>query len=300
MKNKTKRHFPFGLFFVNLLILIIMSALILMSYFYFIGKSRITEIENDTRNYSIILTEAFASTAELSYRRNNYLKLRTLFQEKIQDNIIDEAFFVLTNGKIIVHSSKSIAKRLKGNIVNDELAYNIDLILLPLKRNIWGTRFLDYHIMEKRIPFKRDLTRLIKRYLYKKIDIVGWLITRAVVVKSKAVGSMNLIISKDRIYTFLLQHINKCKQLSIFFLVASIALSSLISIIIYIRDRGLMRGRAEEYIIDLESAQVPAPFRGESIGIVKKRSKIIAKRLNERELLNVNKIIKDAIPITKM
>ena len=60
------------------------------------------------------MAEAFARVAEFSYSTKKYSSLKTLFHEKIEENTIDEAFFVLSDGKIIVHSSTTAEKELMG------------------------------------------------------------------------------------------------------------------------------------------------------------------------------------------
>ncbi|MDY6970258.1 MAG: hypothetical protein SVR08_16615, partial [Spirochaetota bacterium] len=171
-KKETRKRFSFLLFFITSLLLLLFSAGVSIGYFYYVGKSRIKEIEDYTRDYSITLADAFTNVAELSYNRRNYSKLKILFQEKINKNIIDEAFFVLADGKIIAHTDKKTTKSLKGNIATDEFAYNLDLILYPLRIKSKQAQFFDYHIFNKEIPFSKDFKRIIKTYLYKKIDIV--------------------------------------------------------------------------------------------------------------------------------
>ena len=310
MKNKKKRNIiPVGIFTITLLILLIISSIMIGGYFYFTTKKRIIETENYTRNYSILVIEAFVRVAELCYKTRNYSKLRILFQEKIDKNIIDEAFFVLHDGKIITHSNKTISKSLNGNIVNDEFAYNIDLILMPLKSKIWGTRFLDYYIIDKKVPFKKRITKLIKKYIYKKIDMAGWLTTKAVIVKGRAVGSVNLIISKDRIYNILQQHIKESRRISIIMIFTAFIVSIFISTIVFFRYRNLNRISSKEDMLDIKNL-----YRMRDKEFFPQRDIItrndketpiedgitpgIVKVFDESALLNLNRTIKDAIPIS--
>ncbi len=242
MKDYRKRNIiPVGIFFLIFLFMLILSAAIVSGYSYFEVKNRITEIEENTRNYSIPLAEAFADLAELSYRDRNYSKLKKLFRDKINANIIHEAFFVLSDGRIIVHSDKKIEKELKGNIATDEFAYNIDLIMLPIWTKTRSVQMMDYHIYnyDINLPFNSEITKLFKKYIYSKIDVSGWLVTCGVYSKGRGVGCVSFIISKDRIYKFLLEHLNNIRKLSVILLVVSFAVSFLLSIVIFIRYRSL-------------------------------------------------------------
>lgn len=210
-------------------------------YFYQSGLSKIKDIETYNKNYSITLAEAFADVAELSYGKKNYARLKTLFRGKIQENTIDEAFFVLRDGKLIVHSNKSIEKDLRGNIANDEFAYNIDLILWPLKRKSKKVMFTPYNIMGKTAPFTREEKSIIKQYYYKDINVLGWLVTRAVFYQGKPVGTVNFLIYNDRIYEFLRNHINMAKQYMLYALAGAFCLSFFISLIVLLRYRSIQK-----------------------------------------------------------
>jgi uncharacterized membrane protein affecting hemolysin expression len=87
-----------------------------------------------TREYSTAVAEALADVAEMSYRLKDYSKLQDLFREKLNENLIDEAFFVLADGRLIAHSNSETAKNLGGYLAADEFTYNMDLILGPVLR----------------------------------------------------------------------------------------------------------------------------------------------------------------------
>ncbi|MBN2400861.1 MAG: hypothetical protein JXN64_00530 [Spirochaetes bacterium] len=256
-EKKIKNVVPVGIFLIDLFILLLLSAAISFAYFYFEARNRTAEIEKYTRSYSIPLIEAFANVAELSYKDNDLDKLKRLFREKIKANIIDEAFFVLSNGKIIVHSDSVIEKELKGNIATDEFAYNTDLIMLPIWTKVNHAQFMDYHIYNpnKKIPFKKDVIRLLKQYIYAKIDVSGWLVTRAVYVKGKSIGCVSFIISKDRIYKFLLEHYNICVKLAIVLAILSFIISFTVSVIIFIRYRSINKRKYLSMIKDNNSSK---------------------------------------------
>ena len=224
------------------MLLIIESGIALSGsiiYFLHTGKKRIAVIEKYTKNYSINMAEAFADVASLSYKAKKSTRIKLLFQKKIRENTIDEAFFALNNGTLVAHSSKKIEKELKGNIANDEFSYNVDMILWPSRRRIKEVQFTDYNIISKRVPFRRDYRMLIKKHLYSKIESPGWLVSRAVFVKNKPVGTVNFIISRDRIYNFIKSHFEKSKK--VYFIAQAIALiiSLIVSLVVLLRYRSI-------------------------------------------------------------
>ena len=237
IKKFRKVFFPVGIF---LMLFIIQSAAVFVSvsaYFVHTGKKRISDIENYTRNYCITMAEGFSSLAELSSKTKNYKNLRELFQEKLRENTVDEAFFVLPNGKIIVHSNKDAEKNLEGNIANDEFLYNLDTIFKPLKKNSSEVFFDNYNYIGKDVPFERDERMLLKKYLYEDVDKSGWIVVRAVFNKKKPVGSVGFIISKERIYGFIKTHIAETYRILFIALISSFSISVIISIIIFVRYR---------------------------------------------------------------
>ena len=167
MKKNKRNIIPIGIFLILFLSMLILSAFITGTYFYFEAKNRIAEMERNTRAYSIPLAEAFADVAELCYKDNKPERIKTLFREKIRENIIDEAFFVLTDGSIVVHSDENIEKELKGNIATDEFAYNIDLIMFPVWTKVEHAQFMDYQAYNsKKIFSDRRVIKLFKKYIY--------------------------------------------------------------------------------------------------------------------------------------
>jgi hypothetical protein len=240
-----KKVFPVGIFLILFFIESLVAAGACLSYFIYAGRNRISDIENYTRNYSIPMAEAFANVAELSHQKKSFTRLKRLFRKKINENAIDEAFFVLRDGTIVVHSDASIEKRLNGNIANDELAYNLDLILKPMIKGSRDIQFTEYNIVGTEPPFRRQVRMLMKRHLYNKIDNTGWLVSRAVFRKGKPVGTVNFIISKQKIYRFLYAHIEDCATILIYSLLGALALSLTVSLIVLLRYRGIQRKTAE-------------------------------------------------------
>ena len=229
-------------------------------YFYQTGLTRIKDIENYNKSYSITLAEAFADVAELSYGKKNYKKLKKLFREKIQDTTIDEAFFVLKNGKIIVHSDKEVEKSLRGNIANDEFSYNIDLILWPVKKKSKEVMFTPYNIMGKRPPFTREQRMYIKKYYYKEIETLGWLVTRAVYYRNKPIGTVNFLIYNDKINQFLEKHASQAMFTFFCAVAGSFVLSLIISLIVLIRYRSIQKNMIAATGVD--TAPQFAPDKG--------------------------------------
>lgn len=252
-KNKTssrKTSFPAAIFLIVFIIQLTAASGGIFAYFYSDTKSSIADIEGYTVNYSKTMAEAFASVAELSYRTKNYSSLKSLFREKIEENTIDEAFFVLQNGTLIVHSNTTTEKRLRGNIANDEMSYNLDLILQPVKGGSRELFFSNYNIIEKKIPFNRSEREMIQKYLYKDINTSGWLFTKAVFHKNKPVGSVNFIVDKGRIYNLIHTAIDNIQKLLLVAAAASFAIALITSLIIMIRFRKSAALIADDQIID--------------------------------------------------
>ncbi len=241
-KTKLKRlFFPVGIFLLMFIAESIIGTAGVVSYFYFSGKRNLSKIEKYTINYSKTMAEAFTRVAEFSYSTKKYSSLKTLFHEKIEESTIDEAFFVLNDGKLIVHSSTTIEKELIGNIASDEMSYNLDMILFPVKTKNRDLILNNYNIINKIIPFKRNEKDFLKKYVYKDLNSTGWLFTKAVYFKDKPVGTVNFIVSKDRVYASINESINQAKHYSILVVMASMIISFFVSLIILFRYRSIQK-----------------------------------------------------------
>ncbi len=240
-KNVQKTGFPFGITIFILVISLLVSAGISSAYFYFTSRKGIEDITMDTEKYSRTLAEAFAEVAELAYRSRQYKRLYSLFQEKIQANIIDEAFFVKDDGNIIVHSSRERSEELKGNILTEEFYYNIDLILYPIRKKSRDVFFRDYQFAGKPVPYKRDIRKLLKEYIYPRIDVRGWLVNRAVYARGKSVGTVNFLISKDGIYSLIETTYREAVYILVGMSVASLLFSIITGLFIHARYRQIAR-----------------------------------------------------------
>jgi len=253
-KKKLKRLiFPVGIFLLMFITESIIGTTGIVSYFYFSGKKNISEIQNYTINYSKTMAEAFARVAEFSYSTKKYSSLKTLFHEKIEENTIDEAFFVLGDGKIIVHSSTTAEKELKWNIATDEMAYNLDMILLPIQTKNSDLILNNYNIINKTIPFNRQERDLLKKYVYNDLNSTGWLFTKGIFVKGKPAGTINFIISKDRIYTSIHTSIDQAKYYTLMVVTVSMILSFFVALVVLFRYRAIQRNALGSYTYD-ESA----------------------------------------------
>ena len=239
-KRKLKRIiFPAGVFFVLFLIESIIGIAGVSSYIYLADKKNIADIENYTINYSKTMAEAFARVAEFSYSGEKYTALKALFHEKIEENTIDEAFFVLSNGKIVVHSNTTTEEKLKWNIASDEISYNIDMILNPVHTKSHDLILNNYNIIDKFVPLKKWERIILRKYVYKDINYNGWLFTKCIFHKEKPIGTVNFIISKERIYTSIRQSIDMLRFYSILIIVVSVITSFLISLIVFFRYRSI-------------------------------------------------------------
>lgn len=241
-----KSLFPVGIFFMLFLIETIMAAGAAGAYFLYAGAGRISEIEADTRSHAVNLAEALGGAAELSYRAKNYSRLKKLFQEKIGERTIDEAFFILRSGKLIAHSDPQAEEKLKGTMAGGGSAYNLDLILQPVTSNSTGVLFTDYNIVSRPVPFERSQQDLIRHYLYRGIDSSGWLASRAVYGRKKPVGTVGFIISKTRIYAFIRDHVDRTLQVFRIALAAAFLVSLTVSLVVYARYRGIRRRALDE------------------------------------------------------
>ena len=258
-----KKIFPAGIFLLLFMTELIISAGVIWFYFINTGKKEIQAIDDSTRIYSKTMIHAFADISELCYSSGKYRRLNDLFQNKIRENAFDEAFLVLNNGKLKAHSSKSVKKSLNGNIATDEFTYNIDMILLQAKKKSKEAVFLGYNLINNTIPFERRHRFFLKEYMYKEIDQNGWLCSKAVYHKKKPVGTVNILISKDKIYSFINSHIQACLYYLKIATAGSAVISLIISIIVLLRYRSIQEKTFRETEREMPVIDI-TPERGES------------------------------------
>ncbi|HSV98038.1 MAG TPA: hypothetical protein VLM75_14045 [Spirochaetota bacterium] len=231
----TQRGFPLGVLFVMLLLLAALSIAASAGYFYYTCTGAIRDTVDATRKHSTELIEALGSVAELSYAGKSYGSLRLLLREKIKGNNGMVAFFTLADGSIKAHSSPEDEKAVAGNIAGDEFAYNRDQIFLPLAGKANEVHFLEYNIIARSVPFDRRQREFIKRFFYPAIGSTGWLATRAVYHRGKPVGTINFIISKDRVYSVITNTAAGARKLLTLLLLGSLLASLIVSLMVFLR-----------------------------------------------------------------
>jgi hypothetical protein len=279
-----------------------------VSYFVYTARTNIKEMESAVRSYITPLTIAFADVAEISYRTRRIQRLRSLFHKKFEHRIMVEAFFVLKNGKLVVHSSRETAKRLKGNLATDEFSYNLDMILRPAYRKSRKVIFTDYNIISKPVPFSGIELSLLKRFVYPTIEVSGWLSSMAVFKKKRPVGTVSFIISKEKIYSFIKKQIERSTRLLVASLILAFSVSLLVSLVVLARYRSLQK-KALKYggfsgykrIGDYDSGSV----QGEVYDLTMAEEQARIPRSSDRKMhsrrnnssLDLDGQIKDAIPV---
>ncbi len=296
-KDRKKKGFPWGIFLAVFILLGILSLGASTGYIWYIGRSRLQVAERYNKKYFTTMVEALANVAELSYSTGNYSKLRALLAEKMGGNGGIEAFFVLSDGKIVAHSNSETEKALQGNIANDEFAYNLDLILLPLRNNGKETLYLEYSILDRKIPFTREQRLLIKKFLYPGIQSTGWLATRAVYYKGKAIGTLNYIIAKDRIYEIIIRLSREAMILLSVLQSFSAAISLFVAVVAHLRYRRLLKPAAPE-LPEVKAALAEAA-RKSGMAPAEEIHYEAALFPEKTTVPEPHKTIKDAIPIVK-
>jgi hypothetical protein len=310
VKPGGKMLFPIGIFFMLLVIESIMAAGAAFAYFLYAGAGRITEIEADAGSYSRTLAEALGGAAELGYRAKNYSRLRTLFHKTIEERTIDEAFFILKSGKVIAHSDPLVEEKLKGAVAADNRAYDLELILRPVREKSTEVVLTDYAIASQPVPFDSGQRDLIRQYLYRGIDSSGWLATRAVYGKKKPVGAVGFIISKARIHDFIRKHVDRTLQVLRLALAASFLVSLIVTLAVFARYRSIRKRALAEVRRatpgagdELYDMTIAAPCAdGNDSAIVVNLSDLVEERDYEAVLaagrpgLSLGRKIKDAVP----
>ena len=209
MKKVKRRKFPFMILIIAFLIEVAAVSACLAVYFIRSGKIMAADAERNTKNYSAALAEALSEGIGKVYKGNKTPSLQNLFYNRINKDIIDEAFFVLNNGKILLHSRKAYPENLGGNISNGEFAYNIEMILYPSMKNTKEILFSNYNLIDTENPpnFDPRVKKLLKQYICPDtdstgclIDSTGWLTSKAVFYKNKPIGTISFIISKQKIF----------------------------------------------------------------------------------------------------
>jgi len=262
MKKVKHRRFPFIILIIIFLIEAIVVNACLVVYFIHSGKIITADIERYTKNYSMTLVETLSEAVSETYMEKKTSSLQDLFYNRINKDIIDEAFFVLSNGKIIFHSLKTHSENLGGNIGNDEFTYNMEMILYPVLQNTKEVLFADYNVIGTKNPFDFDprVKKFLKQHIYSTIDSTGWLISKAVFYKNKPVGAVSFIISKQKVFDAIIERFEEVKKYWIFGMAGSAVFSFVIALIFALSIRRryiepviateIHRSDAEEYIAE--------------------------------------------------
>jgi len=129
----------------------------------------------------------------------------------------------------------------------DEMAYNLDMILLPVQTKNSDLIFNNYNIINKTIPFNRQQRDLLKKYVYSDLNSTGWLFTKGIFVKGKPAGTVNFIISKDRIYTSIHSSIKQAEYYSLLVVTVSMVLSFFVALIVLFRYRSIQKNALGSY-----------------------------------------------------
>lgn len=301
--------FPLSIFLILYIIMVWLSIAISLGYFYVEGKRSVSNIIEYTREYSLPLSEAITGIAGLCYEKKDYSALRELLKSGTIKKNIHEAFFVLADGTIIAHSDIERVRELKGNIANDEFAYNIDQIFLPLKSKSEKAQFFDYNINDKNIPFHSDVIRLLKRYFHDKFDVDGWLVTRAVYSRGEGIGCVGMLMGKERIYNTIKDQLNNTYYLAGILFFFSVIISFFISILVNMRYRGIIKDLKEQdgvmYGIQSDNIIKDAIRIKESDSPHKDKHELSWEMTVpviediENDAVRDKKTIKDAIPVTR-
>ncbi|MCX7677955.1 MAG: hypothetical protein N2316_01930 [Spirochaetes bacterium] len=304
MSTTTPQRFPLAGLFVIFAVMLIGSSFITVGYFYFAVRDRITTAVETIKSVAIPLCESLVELAAMSYKLRDYSSFKSLVHTKIHENIIDEAFFVLKDGTIVAHSKRGVENELKGNILYDEFAYNIDLILAPLRDNSKEMRIINYNIIGKEIPFKRYQRIFLKHKIYRDIDSTGWLVTKAVFIaqkgKEEPIGTVNFLISKERIYKEIFIVADHSKMLMGALSILSFIGALIISLYMYVKYRKLKLFVADKKIDDKIPQKVEEvvafPLDESILDVSFSEEK---NRGFEEKPINIAKPIRDAIPVRK-
>jgi hypothetical protein len=255
MKKVKRKRFPAVIFIFLLFAYSIAVSAGLAVYFIHSGRIITSGIEQYTKKYSVTLAEAVSESAASAYSTKKTGPLVDLLENRIREDVIDEAFFVLNNGKIIAHSKKTQDKSLGGNLSNDEFSYNLEMILYPSMQKTKEVLFTNYHLIDKSNPFDvydARIKKALKQYLYNGIDSTGWITSKAVFYKGKPVGTVSFIISKARIFDAIISRFEEIKKYWKYGMAGSAAFSLLIALMITFSAGRRCKNKYETFRTDAE------------------------------------------------
>lgn len=231
---------PVGIFLMLFFIEAAVAAGVSLAYFIHTGSSGIREIESYVRSYSLPLADELSAEAGASLKKKDFSRVRSLLREKADEGLIDEGFLLLNEGGRAVHVANRSGEESPGN----RWSHSAELILSPARRKSRETAIIDYSVPFVGLPFVDDIRLPLKRFFYSGIDSNAWLVTRAVFQEGKPEGAVGFIIGKQKIYTFLESHIRFTLRILAAGLGAALAISLVVSFVVFLRYRSLRRGGA--------------------------------------------------------
>ncbi|MDA3899771.1 MAG: hypothetical protein PF637_04550 [Spirochaetes bacterium] len=185
-------------------------------------------------------TENFINSVYSAVNRRSFAEI-----QKKAESLLGKApsqakysFIVLKNGTLIGHSSKTESERLSGNIAADEFAYNLDLILHPLKINLNSTFQSDYYIVDYKPPFSDNELRKLKHYTTHDIDKNGTLLSRRFQSSDRGEGVISIISTKKGVYTHIKEQLRKLSNIRYIIFGMSFLINTLLATILFIVLRG--------------------------------------------------------------
>ncbi|HOE19558.1 MAG: hypothetical protein KBG92_00940 [Spirochaetes bacterium] len=241
MNEKNIIKFPYLFVAILFISLFILSSSIAIFFKYKELTADITNFVVETHNISKTLITMYSDAAGLAYTTKSTYKLVSLFHQQQSLRGIKEIFFVLDNGTIVAHSDEAKKSELNGNIANDEFTYNIDMILYPHSVKSGQLFINDYFMPDITIPFSKEMRTFIKRFIYKDIDTNSWLVSKAVFINGKSVGTANCIIVKEPVYQIIDSSFNEIMIIIAIICGVSFFTSLIAGVIVYTRQKKVYR-----------------------------------------------------------
>ena len=304
--SKAKRIlFPFGIFFLLVLLFCGGAAVSSAGYFYVSSRSAISEFEHSIQSDLVPVLDACVQMGELDGGKGSGIRMSALFKDYHAGELLYKAFFVKEDGTIIAHSDQNESLQLKGNIATDEFSYNLDLIFTPLKKNMKDPFFSDYFLIEKKVPFDKEKIRYLKKYFYENIDRNGWILCRQVTLKGKPFGVVAFLVAKDPIYTVITNEFEDAVFHAEIGIASGFGLAFILSLIIFARYRMIYKKalRVQKGSEEFSETKIPSDgtclHAGENSVASEGSTVVSEKQAVSRELPANMASILDAIPVRK-
>jgi hypothetical protein len=299
MEKNKRVIFPFGFFAISLVIFEAITVAATALIFFLLVKQDIRSVEKDARSYISPLVDLCAANASAGKDADITKTLTPLFADYQQKNLVYRAFFVKENGAILAHSDSYENEMLQHNIARDEFTYNIDQIFLPLKNGETVSYFTDYFIPDIKVPFSKNETGYIKKYIYPEIDKNGWLVTKAVFRDDKPFGVTAFILEKSEISRLILLRFEQFRFWGIRSAGTAAGAALILSFFMLFRYNSLVkRGMSVSGEKQLEKTSEPVLSKEETAEkeLISKPEKIYIEEESPKKA--DPKIILDAIPVS--